>query len=384
MILAAAIVFWVSAGGIFYAYAGYPVLLEMARRFRPRKVRKGLYEPMVSVLIAAFNEEKYIGRKIQNLLEQDYPADNLEILIGSDGAQDGTDSIVSGIDNPRIRFFRYVTNRGKPNVLNSLMHEARGSIIVFTDARQRFEPDAVRQLVMNFHDPEVGCVSGELFFEKGEGTGAAAGMNAYWKYEKFLRRRESEVHSMLGATGAIYAIRRRLYVPVPPDTLVDDMHIPLSIVRSGFRAVFDASARAWDIPSREGRQEFTRKVRTLTGNFQIFERFGSLFLPWKSPVAFQLFSHKWLRLMVPYMMLFAGVSNVILAGSAFYRWLLAGQIFFYLLAALERLIETKFPGRRGPGAMPYMFCLLNYSAFVALVRYLKKKPVSSAWEKAYA
>ncbi len=375
--------FWFSVLAVFYTYAGYPLLLLAAAKFKGRPVKKGPYEPRVSVVLSAFNEEKFIGDKIRNLLELDYPVEKIEILIGSDGGTDRTDEIVTEFHDPRIRFFRFVSNQGKPHVLNGLVSEARGAVLVFTDARQRFEPQSVRKLVENFSDPEVGCVSGELYFEQVRGQGVAVGMDAYWKYEKFLRKREAEIGSMLGATGAIYAARTGLVPVLPLNILVDDMYIPLAIVAKGYRAVFESEARAYDLPSSKGAQEFKRKVRTLSGNFQIFAGLSHLLVPWKSPVAWQFWSHKVLRLLVPYFLILAFLSNVFLVHRPFYLLTFVIQVLFYALAAYEAVRLRSHAQGRSIGSLPYMFCLLNVSAAAGLLSYLQGQP-KAAWDKAYS
>ncbi|HTL48448.1 MAG TPA: glycosyltransferase family 2 protein [Verrucomicrobiae bacterium] len=375
------IFFWLCCGLVVYAYAGYPLLLWIVSRLAGRDVKKGKHDAFVSVILSAFNEERWIEDKIRNLLEMDYPAEKIEILIGSDGGSDKTDEIISKFSDARVKFFRFVSNFGKPHVLNGLINEARGSILVFTDARQRFDKQAIRELVDNFNDPEVGAVSGELYFEQVKGAGVSKGMDAYWKYEKFLRKMESRIGSTLGATGAIYAVRRRLFTPLPMDILVDDMYTPLSIVVKGYRVIFESRAKAFDLVSSKGKEEFKRKVRTLAGNYQIFGHFSELFDPRKSRVAWQLFSHKFLRLMVPFFMIGAFAGNLPLMGDPLYRMLFAAQALFYGLALTEWLWE-RLTSRKGIGYIPYTFCLLNYSALAASFRFLKKD-TKGIWEKAY-
>lgn len=404
------ILFWISALIIVYAYFGYPLVLYAVSIFFKKPVAKQPFEPKVSVIMSAFNEEKNIEKKLDNLLKLDYPEDKLEILVGSDGALDMTDQIISRVTSKRVRFFKFVRNQGKPAILNSLVHEAGGTILVFTDVRQEFDPEAVKELVANFSDSEVGCVSGELYFkhpgERGMVNGkwvdengprspefnshvpsplprapsVARGIGAYWSYEKFLRRKESEIGSMMGATGAIYAIRRKLYRDVPSNMLVDDMYIPLSIIEQGYRAVFDAQAKAYDDPSQQAAQELKRKIRTLAGNYQIFFGFKRLFDFRQSPVAWQFFSHKLLRVLVPYFLILIFLANLFLLSNSFYRILFLGQILFYATAIREILKPNK--DRKGIGYLPYTFCLLNYAAFMSLFRYLKGAKDAS-WEKAY-
>lgn len=378
------VLFWLCSAMIFYTYAGYPIALYVLSRFRRLEIRKSRYEPRISVIMSAFNEEKFIEEKLINMLEVDYPADKMEILVGSDGGSDQTDQIISKFHDPRIKFFRFIRNLGKPHVLNGLVQEASGTIIVFTDARQRMQKDSIRHLVENFHDTSVGCVSGELYFEETRGSGVARGMDAYWKYEKFLRRKESDIGSMLGATGAIYAIRKRLFVPLPHEILVDDMFIPLAIIQKGYRAVFETAAKAFDHASEKAGQEMKRKVRTLAGNYQIFKLFPDLFVPFRSPVAWQFISHKFLRLMVPFFLILAFIFNGALVSDPFYRLLFILQCAFYGLALLEMALSSRISGARSIGYIPYMFCVLNYSALLAFFRFMRKEEKKGTWEKAYA
>ena len=377
--------FWFSLGVVVYTYFGYPAVLFVVNIFFKRPVKKAASEPSVSVVISAFNEESAIEQKLLNLLELDYPEEKLEVLVGSDGASDRTDEIVSKFHSTRIRFFRFVENFGKPQVLSALVEEARGEVLLFTDARQEFDQGTIRALVANFEDPEVGCVSGELYFKmtpKNSGS-VAGGMDAYWRYEKFLRKKESGIGSMLGATGAVYAVRKNLFPKsLPADILVDDMYIPFEVIAKGYRAVFESEARAYDQVSEQSAQEFKRKVRTLAGNYQVFTHFPGLFVPLKSPVAWQLFSHKFLRLMIPFLMILLFVSNLLLLGNPFYLGIFILQVLFYGLAFVETK-RLKVGGRKGLGYIPYMFCLLNYSALVAFVRFIKGKQ-DVVWERAYA
>ena len=380
--------FWFFALALFYIYLGYPLFLWIFAKLFGREVAKGYYEPRVSIILSAFNEEKYIERKLLNLLNLDYPESKIEILVGSDGAEDKTDVIVSNFRSPRIRFFRFVANRGKPHVLNALVEEAKESILIFTDARQELARDAIRSLVENFLDPQVGCVSGELHFRDVQKDGLGKGLDVYWRYEKFLRKHESRVGSMLGATGALYAIRRRLFFPLPANILVDDMYVPLAVVSRGYRAVFESKAAAFDRASAKGKEEFKRKVRTLVGNYQIFHLFGHLFNPLHSPIAWQFFSHKCLRLLAPFFLIGLLLTNGFLLEHSFYRAAFFLQTIFYGLALAEAVQDFSQSGAWGGKhkkklrTMAYTFCLLNASAFVALFRFLSKRQ-NGSWEKAY-
>ena len=362
-------IFWGSLAGIAYTYAGYPALLWVRARLSARPVRKGEFLPIVSVIIAAHNEAAVILQKLESCAALDYPRDRLEILIGTDGCTDETDVLIAGFrGGPVIRHTRFPERMGKPAVLNRLAAAAQGEILLFTDARQKIAPDAARRLMENFADSTVGAVSGELVLAEDGQSAAAEGVGLYWNYEKFIRRQESRIGSTVGATGALYAVRRRLYRVLDPETILDDVEVPLQVISQGYRVLFESSAVAFDRAARSGKEEFRRKVRTLAGNYQVFLRYPRLLLP-GSPIGWQFWSHKLLRTVVPLWLAMIFVSSLLLHG-AFYRAAVMGQVLFYGMAALGW----------GPA---YTFCLLNLSAVVGLYRFLRGiQPVT--WEKIHA
>ncbi len=377
--------FWILVGLVVYCYIGYPLLIALAARIRGRPVRRaGGPLPSVSVVISAWNEAEAIGRRIENLLAQDYPAGGLEILVGSDGSTDGTAAVLEAIRDPRLRVFRFDRRRGKPAVFNDLVPRAKGAVVVFTDARQRFAPDTIRRLAENFADPEVGCVSGTLFFESTDAS-AAKGVGLYWNYELFIRRREALVHSMLGATGAVYAVRRDLIPRIPESIVLDDMFIPLTIVLKGLRAVMDERAGAFDRPAASGREEYRRKVRTLYGNYQLLAAMPEVLIPGRSPVALQMLSHKCLRLVMPLILPVVFGLSVLGSADPFLRGMSVLQTIFYGAAAVGGLSRASKCGRlrrltRWCG-VPAMFCVMNAAAAAGLYRFLLgRQPVT--WEKA--
>jgi cellulose synthase/poly-beta-1,6-N-acetylglucosamine synthase-like glycosyltransferase len=375
------LLFWLSLLLIVYAYAGYPVVVALLARRRNRHERaaggapEALFTPSVTIVVAAHNEEAAIRAKIENLLALDYPAERVGILVGSDGSTDGTDAIVEEYRARGVVLHRAPERRGKTALLGELVPRAKGEIIVFSDVRQRFEPDAITRLVANFRDPEVGCASGALWVEQAsEGIGAA--MGRYRAYDQFVRRCESCLHSTPGATGALYAIRRELFVAPPADTILDDMAIPLAIVAGGKRAIFDPSAIALETAPATTREEYRRKVRTLAGNYQLLWRFRSMLNPWRSPVAGSLLSHKLLRLVVPYCLATCLVAGAMLAaGSMLYAALFGVQALFYGAAALGavgewqgRTVRCRWRRSRIAG-FAQTFLVLNVAAVVGLVRY---------------
>ncbi|MFA5014857.1 MAG: glycosyltransferase family 2 protein, partial [Actinomycetota bacterium] len=279
---------------VFYTYFIYPILIYVLSQFYKKPVRAKYLYPKVSIIVSAYNEEKNIENKIKALLELEYPENNIEFLIGSDGSIDGTDEVIKRY--PQIKFFKQETRQGKPSMLNFLVSKAKGEIIVFTDVRQRLDTKAVQEIVKYFENHKVGSVSGELHYEWEEGNKTAAGLGLYWKYEKFIRKSESRMGSMLGATSALYAIRRELFPVLPVDLILDDVYIPLKIVEKGYRAIFDKRARVFDKVFSDPRVEFLRKTRTLAGNYQLFFYLRELFNPFRGKISWQFFSHKFLRL----------------------------------------------------------------------------------------
>jgi cellulose synthase/poly-beta-1,6-N-acetylglucosamine synthase-like glycosyltransferase len=269
--------------------------------------------------------------------------------------------------------------RGKAAVLNDIVPLMRGEIVVLADARQRFEQRSVRALVSNFADPMVGAVSGELMISAGT-TGTGNGVCFYWRYEKFMRRQESRTDSTIGATGAIYAIRRHLFEPIPADTILDDVLIPLRIVRRGYRVLFDPDARAADGPSATDRQEFVRKARTIAGTFQLFARERWLLNPWRNRIWFETASHKGLRLAAPLLQVTLLACSSTLYDVALYRVVLIAQCAFYA-AALAGWAK----GHRRPHlrilTVPHAICLMNWATVIAFVRFVRCKQ-QVMWERA--
>ena len=281
----------------------------------------------------------------------------------------------------RIRLIRMPQRVGKPSVLNRLAEQAAGEILIFTDARQRLAADAIERLTENFSDPTIGCVSGELVFTDEESS-VRDGISLYWRYEEWLRQQEGQIGSTVGATGALYAIRRRLYRPLEPDTILDDVQIPLAVIQQGYRSVLERSARAYDQVASSGLDEFRRKTRTLAGNYQTFVRFASLLAP-GSPIAWQFWSHKLFRTLMPLWLAVAFLTSAALAGPV-YSWAWAVQLFFYSLALLGALAQHAPFHKLGlrSARIAYVFCLMNLSAVVGLYRFiLARQPVR--WEKAH-
>lgn len=348
-------IFWGSTFVIGYIYVGYPVLLAAWARACDRPVCKAPLDgsapwPSMSIVVAARNEAPRLPERIANLLSLPYPGP-LDIVVVSDGSTDGTLETLrqflqgSGAGADRVRVLE-IPAGGKPLALNAGVAASSGEILVFADARQRFSQTALLELAANFNDEQVGAVTGELVLDCEQSavpnSTVSDGVGLYWTYEKWLRRNESAVWSTLGATGAIYALRRRLWSPLPAETLLDDVLAPMRAVLQGYRIVFEEQAIAYDRTSLDAGAESRRKTRTLAGNYQILAQEPRLLLPVLNRVWLQYFSHKVGRLLVPWAMLGALISSVALAPSHwFYAAALTVQVGFYGLAGLGALIEWR-------------------------------------------
>ena len=377
-----AIIFWISLVILFYTYFGYPLLLWIVSKAFSNPVKKRYITPKVSFIVVVHNEEKHIAKKIENILALDYPKENLEIIIGSDGSSDRTNEILEGYRPSGVgcRVFISGARKGKVNLLNEIVPQTKGEIIVFSDARQKFDKSALKELIANFSDSQVGCVSGELIFKDENANGVGKGVGFYWKYEKWMRKMESNLHSMLGATGAIYAIRKALFMVPPADIILDHVFIPLKIIEHGYRAVFDSKAKAFDKISGTSREEFTRKVRTLAGNFQLFSSCGRLLNPFKSKVAWQFFSHKFLRVVAFLFLILMFISNLFLLAYFPYNFIIIAQGVFYSFAVIGWVLE-KISIKSKLCAVPYVFCMLNFAALKGFLNFLFGKQ-KVTWEKA--
>ena len=361
--------FWLAAGLIAYTYLGYACWLRLRTLWASRPVRRGSSTPLVTIAMVVRNEEEILEAKLQNLLGLDYPTDRCQIIVVSDGSTDGTENILRafGIDS-RIHVVFNQLAQGKACGLNDAIQLAQGEIVVFTDARQTIEPRAVRLLAENFADPDVGCASGELMLGDASRGESSQGLSLYWRMEKELRKLEAASGSVVGATGALYAVRRELLTSVPPGTILDDVYLPMQVVRQGKRVVWDERARAWDHPNLGTQREFSRKVRTLSGNYQLLQ-----LAPWllsrSNPIRFEFVSHKLLRLAVPFALAVLLAASFGLRGP-FYRLMLILQLAFYSLSvlALSRLVKGGALARVADAAGT--FVLLNGAAVVALANFV--------------
>lgn len=368
-------IFWTATALIAYTYFGYAAWLWLRSRWRRKEVLRSPYLPFVSVVMVVHNEERVLRRKLENLLTLDYPAELMQLVVVSDGSTDRTDAILhEHASNPRVNVVLNQLSRGKASGLNDALELAQGDIVVFTDARQKIEPGALRLLLENFVDPQVGCVSGELMLGVPEAGETGEGIGVYWRIEKRIRELEAVSGSVVGATGAFYAIRRNLLVPLPAETILDDVYLPMQVVRQGFRVLFDARAQAWDRADPGTEREFARKVRTLSGNYQLLQ-----LAPWllssANPIRFEFVSHKLLRMAVPFALAATLVASLVLR-EPIYRVALALQVAFYGLSFLALAKWKKGPVARMADAA-FTFVMLNTAAVVAFTHFVSGR--KAAW-----
>lgn len=321
--------------------AGYPLLLRWVAGRHARPIRRKPVYPRISVIIPVHNGAAFISAKLRSVLDSGYPRDLMEVIVISDGSTDGTEAAVEQFLKDEVRLLRQPRS-GKPAALNAAIAHATGEILLLTDARQKLESGSITRLMENFADPEVGVASGELRIAAGSGAEEAS-IGLYWRFESWIRDSLSSIDSMFGATGPFYAIRRDLAVPIPQDTLLDDMYLPLSAFRRGYRLIVDTRARAWDIPTNR-QTEFQRKVRTLAGNYQILRQCPWL-LGFQNRMWFHFVSYKFGRLLLPWCLLVFAVASIGLP-QALRVPALVLQGLFYGMAAFDPLIGARSPVKR--------------------------------------
>jgi biofilm PGA synthesis N-glycosyltransferase PgaC len=369
---------WFSLAVLVYTYVGYPACLAMLARRASKPVAKQTFQPSIAVVIVGYNEAHRLAAKLDSCLAQVYPKDRLRILVVSDGSNDNTPDIVARYTGRRVDLLPFAQRRGKSACLNDAVASCGEDFIVLTDARQRLDPQAIGRLMSNLADASVGACSGELMFENPDATSFSQGVDAYWRYEKFIRQHESLTGSVVGVTGALYAIRKACYTPIPPQTILDDVAIPMAAAMRGWRIVFEKGALAFDRPSTESSQERIRKVRTLSGNFQLISLYPALLRPGQNPLLWRFVSHKVLRLLAPLAMLVAFATNLVLALTApWYAALLVSQLLFYGMP----LLAVVAPGLKAllPVKIASAFIQMNWFVVLGFVQFMRGQE-SHLWQ----
>ncbi|HEY6927052.1 MAG TPA: glycosyltransferase [Steroidobacteraceae bacterium] len=361
--------FWVSACTVLYVYAGHPAVLYLLARMRPRKWLQADVELSVAVFISAFNEEQGIGKKIRNLLEQDYRGP-YTIIVSSDGSTDGTPEIVRSFNDPRIVLYDFRKNRGKAAMQNEIIPTLTHEVVIFSDATCAWPPSAVRNIVRNFADPDVGCVAVDLCFVSDRDGVVEKGQGAYWKYERFLRRYGALVKTNIVASGTTYAIRQSLFRPIQPD-IGEDLSNPLQIAMTGRRVIFDPDVIIEERSSSTHASEIRMRKRIAVRNVTGLASYFGFLRPRYGFAAYQLLIHKYLRVFCWIPILSAFLTNYLLRDAAPYSYLFIMQIGVYVLA-LAGYLRVRM-GARGSWItyLPYYFVLLNYTCMIGLVHFVR-------------
>ena len=378
----AKIIFWSIVFLILHTYIFYPIILFILPK-RKRRMDAATESPLprVSILISVYDEERIIRQRIENLLALDYPRENVEILIGSDGSSDATNDVVHAFAGQGVVLSAFSERRGKASVLNDLVQSSKNEILIFSDANTFYDPLVVQRMVRHFNDPSVGGVCGYLELRSEEQNSGGKGESFYWEYENAIKEMEGDVCTTFGATGAVYAIRRALFVPLPTEMAInDDFMIPIRSVEQGFRIVYDKEVHAWEDATESAEKEFKRKIRIGAYNYHVLGQIVHLLNPKLGFIAFGLFSHKVIRWMVPFFMCALFLLSVLLSDDMpIYRLFLWAQMAFYGTAVIGYVLDKlSYPVK--VFTLPYYFVLANLGLLIGFFRYICKtqKPTWSA------
>jgi cellulose synthase/poly-beta-1,6-N-acetylglucosamine synthase-like glycosyltransferase len=372
-------IFWLSIFFILYCYLGYPLILIILGLFFGKEIKRAEITPSVSLLIPVYNEEKIIQKKIENSLDLDYPKEKLEIIVASE-SNDKTNEIVKGYENRGVKLIEFAGREGKQYTIYRTLPKCQGEIVVLTDANGMFKRDAILKLVRNFADPRVGCVSGELKYINPKKKSVGESESFYWKYEIFIKKLESKICSVLGANGSIYALRKELYKPLSKYR-GDDFDLPIRIIQQGFGVVFEPEAISEEEVYPETIKEFKRKVVIVGWHFR-----GALILLKDSLkknqplLVFQLISHKILRWLIGFFLIFILLSNIFLLKNFFYSISFIGQLIFYYLAIFGYLLDRKRKKLNKLINLAYYFCMVNLAALIGVIKGILGRQTPT-WEK---
>lgn len=387
-------IFWVGMAIVFYNFVGYGILVFILVKIRnsfkkpDTSLHKKNYEPEVTFVIPAYNEERWIADKITNSLSLEYPKEKLHFLFVTDGSNDGTMSIIDDYNVPKgvsFRHFYQPARNGKIAAVERIMPEIQTPISVFTDANAMVNKEAIRNIVKHFANPEIGVVSGEKrIYQSATGDATAAGEGIYWKYESFLKNLDAQFYSVIGAAGELFAIRTELSPNIPGDSIIEDFFLTMTIAAQGYRIAYAPDAYAMESQSASVKEELKRKIRIAAGGFQAVTRLSRLFNIYKyGRLSFQFISRRVFRwFVVPISLPIILFANIMLAkqGNSFYQTLLFCQIGFYVLALIGYLFEKR-QLRLKALFVPYYFCVMHYAVYRGFFRFLKGNQ-SVLWERA--
>lgn len=373
------IIFWTSVFALFYVYVGYPILVYLVSRLVPKPVKRGDYQPNVTILITAYNEENDIRAKLNNTLEIDYPKEKLEIIVASDGSTDKTDQFVKDFASKGVKLFRQEGRKGKTFTQNNAVEAASGEVILFSDATTMYRTDVLKQMLPNFSDETVGCVAGKLIYVDDSASNIGTGAKSYWNYETFLKESESRACSLIGASGCLYAVRKSAYQPMYPEACSDFL-ICTVVYRQGLRSVYEPSAVCTEETNRRPDKELKMRVRVISQTFTDLWRNRKMLNPFYSGFyAVELISHKVLRYSVPVFLILIFLTSLISAfASMFFAVLLVLQFIFYSLALTGWIFERNNK-KIGLLAIPVYFVLTNVASLIGFYKFLRGERYAN-WE----
>lgn len=371
--------FWLNAGAIFYVYIGYPALVYLLSLWRSVPPKKATITPTLTILITAYNEAGQIREKIENTIAIEYPKDKLQIIVASDCSSDQTDEIVGTYADKGILLVRQNSRKGKTSAQNLAVESATGEIILFSDATTMYRPDVLHHLLPSFADDSVGCVTGRLVYVDSSDSNIGAGAKSYWGYESSLRRWESNVCSLVGASGCMYAVRRSAYIPMYPEACSDFL-IASVVYRQGMRTIFEPEAICTEDTNREYKKELRMRIRVIAQTLFDLWKNRDLFNPFKYGFySVELFSHKLLRYVLPFFFLGLFVACGIAAiYSWFYLAIFILQIFFYATALLGWFLDRSGI-KVGPAALPFYFVMTHIASIIGWYKFFRGERYSY-WE----
>jgi poly-beta-1,6-N-acetyl-D-glucosamine synthase len=380
-----AVIFWLGVFIVSYTYIGYGVVIWLLSKVRKRKTKLDESAPLpdVTLLIAAYNEQEFIRQKIENTLALDYPKEKLRLFFVTDGSSDLTPHVVR--EYPHIALFHESQRRGKIHAVNRVMKFVKTPIVIFCDANTFLNKESIRNIVRHYADPQVGGVAGEKrIMKKTEDNASGSGEGIYWKYESFLKKKDSEVYSVVGAAGELFSLRTSLYEEPSENMIIEDFYLSLSVAAKGYRFIYEPEAYATETASASVDEEWKRKVRICAGAFQAMGKLRHLLNPFRYGIlSFQYFSHRVLRwTLAPLFLPLILISSVVLSisGSTFFTLATIAQILFYGMAALGYSYRDQNISIKG-FFVPYYFCVMNLSVYAGFIRHMRGKQ-SVVWDKA--
>ncbi len=374
-------IFWIFVILVILPYLGYPLMLAMLTFVRNSRkdFRDGeLDYKAITFIVPVYNEDRVIRQKISNILDMEYPTDKIEILVVLDGCTDNTINIVNGFNSKLIKVFEQNPRKGKIAALNKAVELARSEILVFSDANSLYDKNALKELVIHFEKDDIGCVCGKLKYICSEGTSVESGENIYWKYEEYLKERESILGSLLVANGSIYAMRRSLYSEIDSD-IADDFVNPMRVYNAGYKIIYEPKAIAREKVSSNMKDQFKQKVRIIVQGWKATFRIPDLIF-WSGYIrTWQFLCHKLLRWLTPFFMIAIFILNLFLIGDNIYEILFVFQLFVYVFAVIGLVLGQKHKITK-IFYVPFYFCLINVAAFMAFLRFLIGFK-TDVWEK---